>query len=1039
MVNVSRTGRLPQLDAAQSAVLGSWSQEALLVLGEPGSGKTTLLLHAMVNRVRQGGAAPILLTSRRTTASQLRNQITFELGEGAWQPVVTTGHGLARSLWQRFAASNGARLLSAPEQDRRVRELLATDGAWPERLQAAVGTRGFATRVRLALSRARQLGLEPEDLIRFGAQAKRDEWAALGRFFAEYLLLLDTEGLLDYAEMIHRVRLLLARGEVAALGDEIGMILVDDYTELDPAQAHLIAALAPGVPVLACADPDSVASAFRGADPHAVRNFTNRFANPSRPARIHPISGGWRYGVGIGEPLRRFRSRLPRTPVEGPPTDPAGNQELTPTGALHCLSAPTPAQELALVVNQIQHARLVEAIPYHQMAVLLRSGGAGSLAVQRALTGAGIPVEIAAEEIPLAQVGAVSTLMAALQAVSTPDLGLDQAIRLLESPLGGFDALAQRRLARIWRRSDPGAPAGSTHHACWQALTDPGWAPTQPPKAEIDKLLRLQQLLAQARMLVESDEPADVVAWQLWQGTDWPQRLRTQALAGGSGGLRADADLDAVRAFFELASESDRRGGVRGVNAFLAELAAQEIPADRERESRAGGRGVQVLTVHRAVGQQWELVVIPGLQDGEWPSRRGLGEILDPALLTEAGLVERVESAEHLASERRLFHLACSRARQKTVVTTVQSDFDDSRQPSRFLAELGVQIQPPTPDGLPVSLPELVGRLRRLATDASASPGAREAAAGELARLGVGQVATKVPAGLLDGTDPANWWGVRELSSTPSPVVEELIKFSPSQVEGLLTCPRRYFLSRRASGEPGKGLPARLGSLVHKLIELAVKEGLDLKQTLALVDPVWAELGFEATWLAEAERVRLETMMGRFFRWWEQRESELLGVEVDFEVEVAVGQHPVVVRGKVDWLERSESGLRVIDFKTSSSQPSQKQVAEMVQFGLYQLAVQSGGFDAGTETVGAAGVYLRLSNVEGLLPKELTQPSLSQVRHLGDDPEQQLHPSWVHAKLAQAVQVVRQGQYPATPGEHCRSCAFQDSCPTKDAGRQVAP
>ena len=42
--------------------------------------------------------------------------------------------------------------------------------------------------------------------------------------------------------------------------------------------------------------------------------------------------------------------------------------------------------------------------------------------------------------------------------------------------------------------------------------------------------------------------------------------------------------------------------------------------------------------------------------------------------------------------ERRLFYVACTRARQRLVVTAVASPDDEGEQPSRFLDELGVGI-----------------------------------------------------------------------------------------------------------------------------------------------------------------------------------------------------------------------------------------------------------------------------------------------------------------------------------------------------------
>ena len=46
-----------------------------------------------------------------------------------------------------------------------------------------------------------------------------------------------------------------------------------------------------------------------------------------------------------------------------------------------------------------------------------------------------------------------------------------------------------------------------------------------------------------------------------------------------------------------------------------------------------------------------------------------------------------------LAEERRLFYVAATRARQRLVVTAVQSPDDEGEQPSRFLSELGRPLE----------------------------------------------------------------------------------------------------------------------------------------------------------------------------------------------------------------------------------------------------------------------------------------------------------------------------------------------------------
>ncbi|MCC6496037.1 MAG: ATP-dependent helicase [Propionibacteriaceae bacterium] len=1036
MTSIPDSLRPPELSAEQAAVLAGWDA-ALLVLGGPGTGKTTLLAHAAVARSRGEDPPPLVVAAGRTAASSLRNSIAAQLGDGSWQPAVATVHSLCRTIWQRFAGRPELRLLAAPEQEFRVRELLAGSGAayWPGELRPALGTRGFAAQVRAAIARARQLGLEPEDLTAFGAEAGRPEWQALGGFFAEYLDVLDAEGVLDYAELVHRVRLLLTDLTVTAgLHAEIGAVLIDDYTELDPAQIALLATLAGSAPVLAVADPDSVSSTFRGAHPRALADFERFFGRREAPARFTSLAAGHRHGAAIGGALAGVRARLPRPAGTGRldsiPADTAGSvQVFTCSGE---------ADQAATIAAEIRRARLTDGIRYGDMAVLVRSGRRQLGPIVRSLAAAGIPVEVAGDEIPLAQAPSVRPLLLALAVTAAGRVAPDEAVRLLTSPLAGFDALGLRRLAREWRAGLATPPAGLPEQLA-AAINEPGWLAGAAANPVTERLRRFLDVLAAAGDRVRAGDPVDLVAWTLWQGTDWPRQLARESAAGGPLGSRADADLDALCALFESAAEADRRGGVAGVRAFLAELAGQQIPADRERESRLRGRGVQVLTAHRARGREWELVVVAGVQEGVWPAGRRVSTVLESAALTGDGLTGRTDHRDLLAAERRLFHLACSRARSRLVVTAAAGTEGEADSPSRFLAELGVPLATPDRGGAPLTLAALAAELRRHATDPAVPVELRAAAAGELARLADAADDSGRP--LVPSADPATWWGVRELSSRPEPLeTGRPVRLSPSQVTGILTCPRRYFLAREARGEGEPGLAAALGSLIHLLVQQAVEEGWGLPELRAGLDAVWHRLRFEAAWLSATERVEVELGLARFLAWRAANPAELVGVEVPFNLEIAVDDRTVVLDGKVDWLERTAAGLRVVDFKTSRTPPTRAAIAGMEQLGIYQLAVAAGGFgQVGPEpgAAGAAAVYLRLAGKPEDLPREFSQSALATNPYLGEDAAELRYPSWVHHRVALAAAVVSEGSYPATPGPHCRTCPFANSCPASGRGGQV--
>ena len=146
--------------------------------------------------------------------------------------------------------------------------------------------------------------------------------------------------------------------------------------------------------------------------------------------------------------------------------------------------------------------------------------------------------------------------------------------------------------------------------------------------------------------------------------------------------------------------------------------------------------------------------------------------------------------------------------------------------------------------------------------------------------------------------------------------------------------------------------------------------------------------------------------------------------------------------GTVDRLERTaDGGLRVVDFKTNKRPITASAAASHEQLGVYQLAIEAGGFEAvagpGAHSAGGALVFLRLAAGSDLddYPREFHQAALREQPRLGE--QDAGYPTWVHERLSRAVGLVREGRYPATPGTGCQWCPFQTSCPAKPSGRQV--
>ncbi|MCD9142528.1 UvrD-helicase domain-containing protein [Streptomyces albireticuli] len=467
----------PELDARQRAVVDH-GDGPLLVLAGPGTGKTTTLVEAVAERVRRGTDPEriLVLTFSRKAAVELRDRMADRLGRlgGVQGPRATTFHSycyaLVRAHQDVDLFIDPLRLLSGPEQDTVVRELLAGQAeleragrarvTWPDELRACLTTRGFADEVRAVLARSRELGLGPGALGDFAHRTGRPDWAAAASFLAEYLDVLDARGVLDYAELVHRAVLLAERAEVAAdLALRYDAVFVDEYQDTDAAQARLLRALAGGGRTLiAFGDPDQSIYAFRGADVNGILEFPDAFPRrDGTPAPVEVLTTSRRSAAHVLAATRLLTARMPLTRL--PARAVRAHRELAAVregGRVEAYTYPTAGAEVDNIADILRRAHLEDGVPWHGMAVLVRAGARSLPALRRALTSAGVPVETDGDDIPLRHEPAVAPLLTALRAVA--EAGAPTGAPEGAVPGAGEEEPAAGDARGAARTATPGAP-----------------------------------------------------------------------------------------------------------------------------------------------------------------------------------------------------------------------------------------------------------------------------------------------------------------------------------------------------------------------------------------------------------------------------------------------------------------------------------------------------------------------------------------------------------------------------------------------------
>ena len=838
------------------------------------------------------------------------------------------------------------------------------------------------------------------------------------------------------------------------------LIIVDDYQDCTAATARLLTALAAPDPdghraqIAVLGDPDVAVETFRGGTPSllvAAEDHTGLGASRLRlttryrgePAIAAVVADQSARVPVTGTAAHRQASLVPRTSASRGSGAPDADRVTAPTG-VEAILASSAWQERAHVARALRLEHVHHGTAWSQMAVIVRSA-ADAESLARDLRRRGVPLASRTPAVLLRAEPAAAALLDIVRAAIRDQLGgcgeppqREAAINLLTSPLVGLTTMDLRRLRRRLRQdpetavetvsgaepSEPGvsteattrtAPRTGADVALLSLVADTDQASAfarsldgEPLGAQADRLLTAARIIEALRAAVggvPADAPRDVEAllWAAWQASDRAEAWRAVALQPSGSSVRsllseaAEHDLDVVTTLFKRAEVWAERHPGQDASSFLSELDAEVLPSDSVAPQGRRPEGVAVMTPARCAGQEWELVVVTGLERDRWPDLRLRDSLTRTGLLVDA-VTDRLAAgvtasgdgagavaaarAQVRADERRMLIMALSRATRRLLLT---ASADAEHAPSPFLTEIAQSagIALTDADGAPLLSPDtgdltlrgLVGELRRAAV-----AGNLETATAEERRRG--QVAVELLADLarrdVPGADPATWIGAAGPTSTSPLVAEgERIRVSPSDVEGLAACPLKWFLSRNGGSVPASDAQA-LGSLIHEIAERAEKEHLRGPALKAAFEERLGGLGYPDTWLGGLASDRARAMIERLDAY--LSDCDALGIRADVEQPVradvdipvrllspelrdragarirAAGLDavPVTISGRIDRLEHlggyeqqdedhpgGNNGVRVMDLKTGQRVP--KDVQRHPQLAAYRLALASQG------------------------------------------------------------------------------------------------
>ena len=625
----------------------------VLVLAGAGTGKTAALTARLAHLIATRKAWPsqiLAVTFTNKAAREMKERVSAISG-GAIEgmPWLGTFHSVAARMLRSHAELVGLysnfNILDTDDQLRVMKQLISASGLdekrWPARQLAGL------------IDRWKNRGWTPAQV-----DAGESEGFAAGRgaeLYAQYQERLRTLNVCDFGDLLLHMLVIFRKHADVLDGyrDRFRYILVDEYQDTNQGQYEWLKLLADPKRNLCCVgDDDQSIYSWRGAEVANILRFEKDFPG-AKIVRLEQNYRSTSHILAAADGLiANNAGRLGKTLW----TDSGDGDKVRAIGVW---DGPEEAR------------RIGEEIESHQ----IRGGSLDDVAIL-------VRAQFQTRELEdrFIAIGMPYHIVNGLRFYERMEIRDAVAyLRLIQSPA---DDLAFERIVNQPKRG-LGDKAVATIHQHARASR-------QPLLIAAASILGTDELTPQARRSL-GNFVADIARWRTMAANSSPSLLGEgdQPQAGGgalphpelariileesgyTAMLQADRSAESAGRLENLAELTRAMEEYESLQAFLEHVS---LVMDND-EARQGDR-VTIMTIHAAKGLEFDIVYLPGWEEGVFPSQRAMDE---------GGLAS-------LEEERRLAYVAITRARRKATIMhaanrRIYGQWTSSI-PSRFLAEL---------------------------------------------------------------------------------------------------------------------------------------------------------------------------------------------------------------------------------------------------------------------------------------------------------------------------------------------------------------
>jgi DNA helicase II / ATP-dependent DNA helicase PcrA len=606
----------------------------VLVLAGAGVGKTRVLTTRIAHLIASGRARAheiLAVTFTNKAAREMRERVSLFTATAQGMPWLGTFHSISVKILRMHAELVGLRpsftILDSDDQLRLLKQILQAesldDTRWPARLLASI-IDGWKNR-----------GLDPQH-----APAGESASFAGGRgaaLYAAYEARLKSLNAVDFGGLLlESLRLFRERGDVlGSFQRRFRYILVDEYQDTNVVQYLWLRLLAQANRNLCCVgDDDQSIYGWRGADVDNILRFEKDFAG-AKVIRLERNyrSGGHILAVASGL-IAHNQSRLGKTLF----TD-------APLGERPTVAGVWDSQEEARVIGDAIESAQRASVSLDDIAILVRASFQMREFEERFIA-LGLPYKVIGGP-RFYERAEIRDALAYLRCIAQPDDDLAFE-RIYNQPKRGLGETTLAILHEYRRRADVSLMRAA------KVLVETEELKARPRQILRDLLARFDRWQTRAAEITHEELAQEVLEESGY--VDMWKAERTPDAAG-----RLDNLKELVRSM----------GDFPDLGAFL-----EHVSLVMDVEGPHDGARVSIMTLHGAKGLEFEIVFLPGWEEGLFPNQRSLDDN------GRAGLEE----------ERRLAYVGLTRARREVKIYFAANrrvrGLWQTSLPSRFIAEL---------------------------------------------------------------------------------------------------------------------------------------------------------------------------------------------------------------------------------------------------------------------------------------------------------------------------------------------------------------